>query len=236
MKDLVWYWLVILAIYLFFIAILGYKTSSRRWWGILIDSRNKASLSQFQLVLWTTLIVPLFAAVGIKNGTMNIVLTNEILALLGISLASAGGALIIKSNKAATEPDPAKSKETLTGIPRRGLLQVNPVAAQDKAAGQAGTPQGPKFSDIFLGEEVVDYTYVDISKVQMFVFTLAAAVGYGFVLWAWNFAPQPPPAGAAPGTEALISFPLLSTSLVTLIGISHAGYLAMKAPNKTPAK
>ena len=62
--------------------------------GILVDSRNRISLSRLQLVLWTVVILPAFFVVAVTNGTMDIYVAPEIWALLGISVGSAAGSVI----------------------------------------------------------------------------------------------------------------------------------------------
>lgn len=72
-------------------------------------------------------------------------------------------------------------------------------------------------ADLFSGEELSDHNVVDISKVQMFFFTIATIYGYGLAIWGMKTTP-----GA-------VEFPQLSTSLVTLLAISHAGYLTVSS-------
>lgn len=86
-------------------------------------------------------------------------------------------------------------------------------------------PKEASLLDMFKGEEVTDFEYVDISKVQMFFFTVAAWLGYLIVLWNGPLSTN---------ADGALVFPELSTSIVTLVGISHAGYLTIKAVPKTP--
>jgi hypothetical protein len=146
--------------------------------------------------------------------TMNIEMAPEIWALMGISVASAAGAVMIKGTKEAKKPDSRKVARATIDLKRRGLLQTN------------SSPTEAKFSDMFKGEELTEYAYVDISKVQMFFFTIAALIGYIRVLWVTTISPD---------AEGIIMFPMLSPSIVTLIGISHAGYLTVKSTPKTPS-
>lgn len=183
-----------------------------RPFGILIDSRAKMSLSRLQLVLWTWLFVSSFFAIAIRERTMGIVMAPELWALMGISIGSAAGAVIVKGTKEAKQPAATVAAQARAAT-RRGLMAVNSDAT------------AAKLSDMFKGEEVTDADYVDISKLQMFFFTLAAWFGYIWVLWS---------AKLAVNHEGLVVMPELSTSLVTLIAISHAGYLTIKSAPKTP--
>ncbi len=76
---------------------------------------------------------------------------------------------------------------------------------------------------MFKGEELSDAPYVDIAKVQMFFFTIAIWLGYAASLYHADFSGDP------------TGFPEISAGLVALIGISHAGYLTVKAAPKTPS-
>jgi hypothetical protein len=213
MKEMLWYWVITGAAVLVILFIIGIMVNGR-FFGVLIDSRCKMSLSRFQLSLWTWLLVSSFFAIAWTRKTMNIDMAPEIWALMGISVGSAAGAVMIKGTKEAKEPDSSKVGRAAIDQNRLGLLQTNL------------NPKDASFSDMFKGEELTDSAYVDISKVQMFFFTIAALIGYARVLWMTTISPD---------AEGVIMFPMLSTSIVTLIGISHAGYLTVKSAPKTPS-
>jgi len=103
----------------------------QHWLGILIDPRNKLSLSRLQMVLWTVLIVSAFSAVALQSGNFGICMDPELWVLMAISTGSAAGAVIIKSTKAGQEPDTSASAVkaatalvTLIGISHAGYLTV----------------------------------------------------------------------------------------------------------------
>lgn len=200
-------WLIVLVIMLLLFVGIGVWITGRPL-GILIDSRRRISLSRFQLITWSWLILSAIFAVAIANQTSNIVIAPDIWALMGISLGSTAGAIIIKGTQAAKQP---KGKKTPMGLLYR-------ESDSKKAA----------LSDMFKGEEITDYNYVDITKVQMFFFTVAILLSYAWTLWSVF--------GTLRGQTPLskIDFPELSDGLVVLIGISHAGYLTAKAAPKTP--
>lgn len=193
MSSMLSYWLPTLIVILLILVGLGVWINGR-YLGILIDSRRKMSLSRFQVVLWSWLIISTFLAVGLAKGTMNIAMAPEIWALMGISFGSAAGAVIVKG---------AKQKSHL-------LHEKDNIQSADP-------------SDMFKGEENTDEAYVDITKVQMFFFTVAILLGYLAALWGYDFKPD---------EHGAISFPPLSAQLVTILGISHAGYLTVKAAPK----
>lgn len=96
-----------------------------------------------------------------------------------------------------------------------GLLKINQ------------TPQEATLGDMFQGDEIGDYDLIDLSKVQMFFFTIAILVAYGTAL-----------AGIFRDTGTLmrplgVDFPAFSASLNTLLAISHAGYLTVKSVSHT---
>ena len=191
----------LISLFVFSLMLVGigvWITSSNRYLGILIDSRNKMSLSRFQIVMWTLLITSAIVAYVLATGSTGFTLPTEVWAMLGISLGSTAGAVIVKGNKNA--------KDSTHKPPDDGEASL---------------------ADLFKGEEPNDHKYVDIAKVQMFFFSLVALVGYFIAVWIWF------------GTDgekgvAIGVFPALSAQLVTILGISHAGYLTVKAAPKGP--
>jgi hypothetical protein len=218
--------------------------------GILIDPRNKLSLSRLQVVLWTLLIVSAFSALALQTGNMSIYMDPELWALMAISTGSAAGAVIIKSTKAGQTPDPvaivaSAAVKAAAAAPAAVVdpgVGVDPTALPIAPLPLKGVPLGvlctgikPRFSDLFKGEEIVDCDSVDISKVQMFFFTIASIVGYAMALAHYDFCQAPAgDVGVGMVAGSTIFFPPISTALVTLIGISHAGYLTVKAAPHTP--
>jgi hypothetical protein len=82
-------------------------------------------------------------------------------------------------------------------------------------------PEEADWSDLFRGDEVSNYQVVDVSKVQMFFFTIAIVFTYGVMIWL-SLTPETLSAGH-------YEFPVFSESMNTLLGLSHAGYLAVKS-------
>jgi hypothetical protein len=73
---------------------------------------------------------------------------------------------------------------------------------------------------MFTGEEVGNARHLDLSRIQMFFFTVVTAVTYGGAI-AHYFWSQ--------GNAGIHALPSLDASMIALIGISHTGYLAAKA-------
>lgn len=180
---------------------------SKSVWGLFIDSRDTWSLTQFQLVLWTFVIIPVLVAVVIGRATKdpstawNLTVPGEIWGLLGISLGSTTLAVAIKSQK----NDPPG----------------NPLGAGDRVLARTDA-KNAQVSDMFAYDEGVGaLSRLDVTKFQNFVFTVALVVTY---LWncMWLFAQAKSP-------SAITGLPAFSGVALGLLGISHAGYLTGKA-------
>lgn len=176
---------------------------------ILIDTRGRFSLTHFQVVLWTIVILSTLIAVLISNhfDFESVKLTPELLGLMGISAGSAVVATGVKANKDAPGSGVTIAK---AGTPRLKWNEVEQRMKEDTA-----DPIEPHFAQIFLEEEgSMAEQVVSITKFQNFIFTLVILGVY--VVGAWN----------------KNGFPELSEKIVWLIGISHAGYVGGKVPNK----
>ena len=81
-------------------------------------------------------------------------------------------------------------------------------------------------SDLFKGEEEVNKERLDLGKVQMFFLTLIIVLSYAILI-----------AHKLSSGKFVDEFPPISPGMVTLLGISNAGYLAYKAaPHITPSQ
>jgi hypothetical protein len=114
---------------------------------------------------------------------------------------------------AAAAPVQAANVATAISDNAEGLLYKNPTVSD------------ASFRDMFEGNEIGNAAHVDLSKVQMFFFTVVIAVAYAVALW------------DAMSSEAIygasFAFPAISTGMVGLLGISNAGYLATKGVDHT---
>ena len=98
---------------------------------------------------------------------------------------------------------------------KEGLLKVN------------SNPQAAKLGDLFQGDEIGNYNLIDVSKMQMFFFTISIILAYGIALATMM---QNPVIVYEPLGVAL---PPFSSSLNAMLGISHAGYLTVKSVDHT---
>ena len=116
------------------------------------------------------------------------------------------------------------------GISTASLVAA-PAALSYKERKQGGkvvhlrSESDSKLSDLFHGEEEADADHVDLGKVQMFLFTVVLILAYGLTLGDM-FEDR---------TSTFASLPPVDEAVVTLLAISHAGYLVKKAFVSAPA-
>ncbi|WP_213956932.1 hypothetical protein [Variovorax sp. dw_954] len=212
--------------------------------GILWTSRNTYSLSRLQLTLWTWIVLSALMTTVICRmyylllprgtggfaGAMNVVIPAELLQVMGISIASATLTPLILSAKSqpspsiTAQPDAVSTAQLDAAADRIGapIQALGSVMVRD-----ANFP--PLFIDLFQGDEIGKAGLVDIGKVQQAIVSLVLIVGYLCILINL-FATGD--AQATPKVAGTTELPPLSSAVVYLLGISHAGYLALKA---TPA-
>ena len=195
------YWILTSVLMVFFLGTIG-KAVNDRWTGILINEFNVMSLSRFQIVIWTVIVLCAFLTIAtariyaspVDPDPLNIVIDWRLWALLGISSTSLVATPLILDDKN-----------------KKNIAFMN----QDKSYA--------KFTDIFEGDETGNNEYVDMSKVQMFFFTIISALGY-IVLLFRDFL----------GNTILAGLPSLPEGLVAILTISHGAYLTYKIVDHTP--
>src|SRR5256885_1691452 len=189
-----WNFVVLMVLMLLFMITLGIGISGRPA-GILINERNIMSLSRFQLVMWTVILLSAYLTIALERlrakptitDALAIALDERLWALLGISTASLVGTPLLQSTKKAQTPDPQEVTKTEAALNAKG----DPMPAAKITANAQGvlfanpSIQDAHFSDMFEGDEVGNTAYVDVAKVQMFFFTVIAALSYGMTLFYW---------------------------------------------------
>jgi len=215
-------------------------------WGAFIDEWNKISLSRFQTILWTILLLGAFSVAAIQNvrfdrvddgfDPLSIAIPEELWIVLGISATSLVGSPLIKSIKQTRPPNPDEATTTLR---RAGVLSSNEDAARrptdplvlENAAGAVvakgqiavkPSPANASWDDMFKGDETSNAANLDLGKIQMFYFTLILLLAYGVSLGRLLDRSTP-----------YTDFPALNEGMVALLGISHAAYLTNKAVPRT---
>lgn len=200
------------------------------WYGVLVEKdRNRTSLSRLQVTLWTVVIISAYLSAALIRTMpdaldpppadceptddydctpqpLNIAFPNEIWLALGISTVSFAGSTLIKTNK-------RNKYEAKLQAQTSAETAIIPYQAKD-----------PKIRDIFYGDDVSNQDSIDLSKVQMFFFTVALITVYVFAI------------GSFMTNATLIraphafEFPSFSSSMTVILAISHAGYLFIKGP------
>lgn len=168
--------------------------------GILIDGRERYSLTHFQVVLWTIVILSSTLGVLISRGfdSTDFVLSPQLLGLIGIS---AGSAVLATGVKGAKDAPGSTAR-----VARLGIFTLRDGAT---------TTITPRLAQIWLEEEGDQADkVVSITKYQNFIFTLVILCFYITVALKEG------------------GLPTLPDNVVWLIGISHAGYVGGKVPDK----
>jgi hypothetical protein len=184
--------------------------------GVLIDERNKMSLSRLQITVWTVIILSALAAIGLSrvqanvNDPLAIAIPQELLWVLGITATALVGTPLIHKVKAdapARADAPAVAAPTLPeGQAMLGRLVVNTTSA------------GATWTDMFMGEEGPTADRIDLGKVQMFYFTAIAALVYALSVFQ----------SLGGSVSAVHSLPAVSGGLAALLGLSNGAYLLNK--------
>lgn len=161
-------WFIVMALLWAFFLLLGIIISKRPL-GILVNEQNVMSLSRFQTVLWTIIVISAFLVIGIariKNGVLadeegsqladplNITIGNQLLALLGISAAALVGSPLVAGTKKAKTPDPTAIQATADEMIRTGNVpdSARPVPAD--AAADAKSLAAPAADPAQLATEI----------------------------------------------------------------------------------
>jgi hypothetical protein len=185
---------------------------------LLTDERGRWSLSRLQLLSWTGFLIPTIWSMAVLKfqagaaDPLALGMNDNLWALLGISAASLVGSPILLERKSSG-----------------GTLDMR---ARADASGKPNTTSG-EFSDFVRGEETGNAGVIDISRVQLFLFTAMALFVYFILCWR-EFTDVGAASLQLPSMSSVaavsLQLPSMSVNLVTLIGISHATYLAGKIP------
>lgn len=224
-------WLLTATLLIFAIMVMGGAVNGRLE-GVLIDSRNRISLSKFQMLLWTVVVLsaltvaaawnithPIMAMAGKMAGPLDITIPSDLLYGMGIAAASfvaAPSLLQLKVNQDTSE-------QTLDIAQSRLNLAPGEAAAAGRVL-QLASPQLASWTDIFLGDDVGNAGAADLSKVQQFSITLLIVGIYIGSIWSAFGALVAQPEHRT----AVTALPPLSQSFIALMAISHASYLAYK--------
>ncbi|OAV51476.1 hypothetical protein A6U98_01435 [Rhizobium sp. WYCCWR10014] len=190
--------------------------------GVLIDSRNRLSLSRLQVLFWSVLVLSLFSVTSIflvgATGTVGALPQYPwaIWALLGISIGTTPLSGLILLSKSTQPPQPNAEQSIMADPNSTNVGRVEVNLSQN----------GWSFLDFFRGEEVANRNEIDISRFQYFVITLVLMIIFvGLVtneLWTLQTAQD----WLAWAKDK--SYPHLNETFIGLLALSHGSYLGMK--------
>jgi hypothetical protein len=215
-------WMLVFLCMFVFVLFLG-KWICGRPLGIMVTERNLMSLSRFQMILWTLLVLSAYLTIAMQRIHGNITnpldfsIDMKLWALMGISTASLVGSPLLLQNKKLQHPSADAVEKAST------VLQETPQTIQDNRQGRLyanATPLDARFTDIFQGDEIANTAYIDPAKLQMFFFTSIVAGTFAYQMFQ-----------SIHRDLANLGMPVLSEGMVALLGISHAGYLGSKTVN-----
>jgi hypothetical protein len=223
-------WLVTMGLMAVILGVIG-RASAGRTWATLIDDRNKYSLSRLQLVLWTLVGLSAFFTIALRRlgaagvEPLAIAIPEELWWLMGISTTTLVGTPLLRSYKALRDPLPSERAETLNTLRARSAARGQPQPETNGLIVKNLSTNDARWTDLFMGEETGNATLPDMGKIQMFFFTVILLITYALAL-----------RHTFTGTELPAALPAIDGSMIALLGISHAGYLANKAvPHSTEA-
>jgi hypothetical protein len=232
-QHLQYQWIVVSAVIIGMCMSAGWLVNGRLD-GILIDDRNRISLSRLQWVAWFAVLLGGYFAGAVWNVAY---MENwkikghfpdmqaDLWALLGIVSASAVASNMILDRKKSQPAQTGRAPNTAlnTAPPRPG--QPDQVGSIDRNI----TPKEASWADLFLGEEVANRDVVDISRLQKLFITVLLVLTYIRLLWIGLGHPSSTTGFDMPP----VSDPQGGQGFLWLLGISHAAYLAYKATPKT---
>jgi hypothetical protein len=216
-------WLVMLTLMTAFIVITG-KAITNSWRGILIDARNRMSLSRLQILAWTVVVLSAIFAAAMSNVTfgwespLNIDIPEELWIVMGISTASLVAAPAVLSTKSDKVPAPSAVTQTREELRQQGYAENAENVPETTLIVRNSDLKQARWADLFKGDEVGNAATVDFAKLQMFFFTFVLVVAYGTALGAMFRDAGP-----------ITALPDVREGMYVLLGISHTGYLASKA-------
>lgn len=207
MRGILIWWAVSATLLLVSAAWVGNRMRGSAW-GMFVDGRGRFSLTQMQLVLWTIVILSLVAGVFIGR--------------LIDDAARAAGALnfAIPDELLVVMGISVGSAAVSTGIKTNKDANPRPTVASQELTDRAPTP----VQAMLVEEGGTADQAIDVGKFQAFWITLILIAAY--------VAQAAAEISGATSADQVTALPGFDATFVTLLGISHAGYLAGKIPDR----
>lgn len=242
-------WAIVAAVAVLAIAAVVGLSKGKTIFGALIDGRGKYSLSRLQILLWTALIIGGYFGIAFpKLGFVAV--PGEVLGLLGISLGATVVSTAIKANQmlaGQTADEKQRSREIAASAQNEmlrllGVEHPEDLSPDEKSAllahlskdevtelnREVEARRKPSWMDLFSQEQKGTEHLIDIGKLQMFAWTVAALVIYSAMLVSKLTLPPEE-------VKKLTELPNVTATILALMGISQAAYLGMKLPKQAPA-
>lgn len=194
------------------------------WRGILIDNRNRMSLSRLQILAWTLIVLSALVTSILTNvrlgadAPLEVVVPQPLWILMGISTAAAFGAPALLGNKRSKLADPEERRRTAETLMEQG--NAAPLEEDPSIVLRNPGIRDARWSELLKGDESGNASTVDLGKLQMFLFTFILVCGYGAALYAMFRR-----------DEIVTALPAVEDGMNVLLGISQTGYLASKVAN-----
>ena len=221
-------WVIILVLMAAFALVNGHGITGSPW-GILIDSRNKMSLSRLQMLAWTLVVLSTLVTAILTNvargaaAPMDIAVPQELWVLLGITTAAAVGAPAVLNSRRQKKPDGTELQKTERALQQQGHAPVD--TSDDSVVLRNADVRDARFSELLKGDESGNASTVDLGKLQMFFFTFVLVAGYGSAVYSMFLQ-----------DAHVTALPSVQEGMNVLLGISQTGYLAMKATGDSKEK
>jgi hypothetical protein len=204
--DNVFLWWIIAAIVMIVLANFFNKTSGTSFlFRALIDGRGRMSLSQFQILLWTIIVFSLIIA---------LVISRAIAGVDPLAFAIPDEILLVLGISAGSK--------VLANAVKTNKDKTNKENIIDKDA----QPHPTQMFKVEEGDQKTEADNIDIIRLQNLMFTIILAASY--VLTVIMVLKNSDSASIA-------SLPGFNATMVTLLGISHAGYISGKLPTPKPS-
>ena len=230
-------WVLLAVSLVGFTAIAGHGIKGT-WRGMFIDERNMISLSRLQILAWTVVVLSAYGTLALARipeapaRALDVQVPETLLLLMGISTTSVVGSPLMKNTKRGQGSALKDEKrDEILENQRDGLSKK--LRTEGRIVSKMSV-RDASWSDLFTGEEVTNVAHLDLAKIQMFFFSVIIVLSYIAAIWSL-LSPECASSVAQAECQSPDALPRLSDGAVTLLGISHGGYLVNKAVPATAA-